>query len=436
MQQSSNPGLVRAIRRWDLVAVAVNGIIGAGIFGLPSKVFGLTGATSLVAYFVCAVVVTLIILCFAEVGSRYTGTGGPYLYAREAFGPVIGFEVGWMMWLARLTAFAANCNLFVEYLSYFWPSAKIGSLRAIVIISVVVLLTIVNVVGVRNAAVVGDVFTIAKLIPIILFIGAGLFFIQPENFTGTVQPSFDDFSTSVLLLVYAFTGFEFASIPGGEVRDPRRDLPLAILTGIGVVTVLYLFIQVICIGTLPELAGSTKPLADAGARFLGAVGGSIISLGAMISIIGNLIGILLVAPRLTYAMADDGQLPKILSATHRRFHTPHVSILLSAALMLVLTLSGTFIQSVTISTIARLVAFTATCAALPVLRRRQDAPPALFRVAFGPVVAVAALLLTVWLLSQSAAGEARNAAIVAVFGLLVTAVYRLIRRWRRVSVEV
>jgi amino acid transporter len=418
-----------------LVAVAINGIIGAGIFGLPSKVYGLTGTTSLVAFLACAAVVTLIILCFAEVGSRFTGTGGPYLYAREAFGPVVGFEVGWMMFLARLTAFAANCNLFVEYLSYFWSGVNGGLSRAIIITVVVVSLTVVNVIGVRNAAVVGDVFTVAKLIPIILFIGAGLFFINPDRFSVADRPSLDNFSTAVLLLVYAFTGFEFASIPGGEVRDPRRDLPLAILTGIGVVTALYLLIQVVCIGTLPELAGSSKPLADAGSRFLGNVGGSIISLGAMISIIGNLTAILLVAPRLTFAMAEQKELPQFLAATHARFHTPHVSILLVGFIVLMLTLTGSFIQSVTISTIARLIAFAATCAALPVLRRRSDVPDALFKVRFGPVVAVAALILAGWLLWHSSGRETRDATIVAAVGLALFGGYRLFRRRSSVSVE-
>src|SRR5262245_10627783 len=156
--QTIQKGLVRGIRRWDLVAVAINGVIGAGIFGLPSKVYALIGPYSLIAFFACALVVLLIVLCFAEVGSRFSETGGPYLYARETFGHIAGFEVGWLMWLARVTAFAANCNLLVEYAGYFWPAIIAGWPRAVVIIIVVAALIIINVVGVRDAALFSDVF--------------------------------------------------------------------------------------------------------------------------------------------------------------------------------------------------------------------------------------------------------------------------------------
>src|SRR6266513_5283701 len=167
MEKTSPEGLLRGIRKWDLVAVAINGIIGAGIFGLPAKVYALIGTYSLIAFVACAIVVTLIILCFAEVGSRFDETGGPYLYAREAFGPTVGFEIGWLIWLARLTAFAANCNLLVNYLGYFLPSAANPVWRASIIIVVVAVLATINLIGIRQAALVSNVFTIGKLIPII-----------------------------------------------------------------------------------------------------------------------------------------------------------------------------------------------------------------------------------------------------------------------------
>jgi amino acid transporter len=431
MKQSAHEGLVRGIRRWDLVAVAINGIIGAGIFGLPSRVYSLAGTYSLAAFVVCALVVTLIILCFAEVGSRFSATGGPYLYAREAFGPTAGFEVGWMVYLARLTAFAANCNLLVEYLSYFWPAAGAGLWRAVVINLVVILLAIVNIVGVRDAAVFSDVFTIGKLIPILVFIAAGLFFLEPQNFSLAAPPGYGAFSTSVLLLVYAFTGFEMAAIPAGEIQEPRRNLPRAILTAIGVVALLYILIQVVCIGTLPELATSSRPVADAGRRFLGPAGASLIAAGVLVSIIGNLSVILLAGSRLPFAMAERGELPRLIAATHPRFRTPYLAILLSAAIMLALTLSGTFIYAVTISAIARLLAYVATCAALPVLRRRSRVSPAAFKAPAGVVIATAALALAAWLLSNIAWREALDAGVAAAFGLLIYLAYRWRRRSRR-----
>ena len=410
-------GLVRAIRRWDLVAMAINAIIGAGIFGLPAEAFRRIGVYSLLGFVVCALVVTLIILCFAEVGSRFTGTGGPYLYAREAFGPLAGFEVGWMLWIARLSAFAANCNLLVGYFSFFVPAAGGGAGRATAICGVVLGLTAVNLVGVRHAALLGDAFTVAKLVPLLLFIGVGLFALHPGAFALPPRPAFGSFSVSVLLLVYAFSGFEMAVIPGGESKDPRADLPHALLTAIAVVTVLYVLIQVVAIGTLPDLATSTRPLADAGARFLGRAGGAIISAGAVVSIVGNLNVIMLVGARLPYAMAERGELPRFFTAVHPRFRTPHLALYVTAAVVLVLTLTGTFVYAVTVSVIARLLSYSATCAALPVLRRKPGAPPAAFTAPAGVAAAIASLLLAAWLLSNITGTQARDAAIAALLGL-------------------
>jgi len=428
LTQPDRPGLVRAIRRWDLTALAINSIIGAGIFGLPSEVYRRIGAYSLLAFVVCALVVTLIILCFAEVGSRFTETGGPYLYAREAFGPVVGFEVGWLIWVARLTAFAANSNLLVDYLGFFWPGAAAGAGRALVITLVIAGFTAINLTGVRNAANVGNFFTVAKLIPLLLFIGAGVFFLDSSRYSLAARPPFGEFSVSVLLLIYAFSGFEMAAIPGGEVRDPRRDVPRALLIAIAVVAVVYFMIQLVAIGTLPELASSSRPLAEAGSRFMGRAGGAVISLGALVSIAGNLFVILLVAARLPYAMAERHELPAFLAATHRRFRTPYVSVLLTSAVALVLALTGSFVYAATISVIARLLSYSMTAAALPVLRYRKGIPPAQFPVRGGVVVAVLTLILSAWLLSHTSGRQARDAAIAAGFGLLLYLLPKLTRR--------
>ena len=419
MERTTQEGLVRGIRRWDLVALTVNIIVGAGIFGLPSKVYGLTGAWSLLAYLVCAVLSTLIILCFAEVGSRFAETGGPYLYARVAFGPVIGFEVGWLLWLARLTGFAALCNLLLGYLSYFWPAAGFGWTRALVITLVVIALTTVNIIGVREAALVSNLFTIGKIAPLLLFVVAGLFFLSPEPFTRLAAPGIGDFSRAVLLLVFAFSGFEMAVIPAGEIRDPKHNIAFALLTATGVVALLYLMIQIVCIGTLPGLADSERPLVDASSHFLGGAGASILSVGALISVTGTLNSIVLAGPRVLFAMAEWGQLPRSLATTHQRFRTPHIAIVISAAVMLLLTMQGTFMSAVTISTVIRLLAYIATCISLPVLRFRNDAPLTRFSAPGGVTVAVAATTLSVWLLSNSPSNDARAAGLAAALGLII-----------------
>jgi APA family basic amino acid/polyamine antiporter len=423
----SGEGLVRGIRKWDLVAMAINGIIGAGIFGLPSKVYSLIGTYSLIAFVACALVVILIILCFAEVGSRFDETGGPYLYAREAFGSTVAFEVGWLTWLARLTAFAANCNLLVSYLGVFWPAANAPVQRAIVISLVVVSLTAVNVLGVRQAAIAGNLFTVGKLAPILIFIAAGLFFLNPHAFALGARPSTGAFSQSVLLLIYAFTGFEMATIPAGEVRDPRRNLPRALLIATAVVAILYILIQIVCVGTLPELAGSQKPLADAAQRFMGTAGAGIISAGAMISITGNLNILVLSGSRIPFAIAEQKQLPAFLAGVHRRFFTPHVAIVITASCMLALTLKSSFVAALTISAIARLLTYAATCAALPVLRLRSGVSPAMFRVRGGPIIAIAALILAVWLMANSTLKEVCQVAIAALAGLLIYLAYGIYR---------
>lgn len=425
MQSKPDADLVRGIRRWDLVAIAINGIIGAGIFGLPSKVYSLIGTYSIIAFVACALVVALIILCFAEVSSRFDETGGPYLYAREAFAPAVAFEVGWLIWLARVTAFAANCNLMINYLSYFWLSATTPFWRASIIVLVVTVLAIINLLGIRQAAIVSNAFTIGKLVPIILFIAAGLFFLNPQAYEFGPSPTPGAFSQSVLLLVYAFTGFEMATIPAGEVHDPKKSLPRALLIAIMVVATLYIGIQIVCVGTLPGLAESQKPLADAGSRFLGTAGGAIISAGAIISITGNLNVLLLSGSRLPFAMAEQKQLPAFIGNIHRKFFTPYVSILLTAGLMLLLTLKSSFLAALTISTIARLVTYAATCISLPVFRARREMPAPIFRLPAGTILAILSLLLIVWLLMNSTLAEAKAAAWAGGVGLLIFFVYWL-----------
>ena len=416
-------GLVRGIRRWDLVAIVINGIIGAGIFGLPSRVYSLIGTYSLIAFVACALVVALIILCFAEVSSRFSETGGPYLYAREAYQPAVAFEIGWLFWLARATAFAANCNLLINYLSFFWEPATTTIWRASIIVFIVAALAVINVLGIRQAAIVSNFFTVGKLVALIIFIAAGLFFLNPQAFEFGPAPPPGSFSQSVLLLVYAFTGFEMATVPAGEVRDPQRNLPRALIIAIFVVAFIYILVQVVCVGTLPGLAQSQKPLADAGMHFLGTAGGAIISAGAVISITGNLNILLLSASRLPFAMAEQHQLPQLIGSVHKRFSTPHIAIAITAALLLFLTLKSSFVQLLTISTLARLVTYGATCLALPLFRNRREIPAPVFRLPGGTVIAILSLLLIVWLLAHSTLQEAQATAIAAGVGLLIYFAY-------------
>lgn len=412
--------LVRGISRWDLLAITINMIIGAGIFGLPSKVTALIGGYSLVAFVACAVIVAFIVVCFAEVSSRFTATGGMYIYAREAFGAIVGFEVGWLYWIVRVTVFAANCNLLLAYLAFFIPEANQGATRVFIIGLVVLILTVVNFLGVRQSAILTNISTIGKIVPLVIFTVVGLFFIQPANFNFSPVPEIGAFSSAILILIYAFVGFEAAAIPAGETRDPQKSVPFALLAALAIVSVLFILIQIVCIGTLPELAVSERPLADAAGKFLGTFGAAFITIGALVSIFGNLNGGFLTASRMPFAMAEQGELPAILAKTHEKYKTPYIALLITAAAMLFLTVQSSFLTALTISTITRLIVYATTCAALPVFRRRQDAPKAELIVPFGIVASILSLLLTVWLLANvDFKKEGLAILILAIFGLVL-----------------
>jgi amino acid transporter len=427
---AAGTGLLRAIRKWDLVALVLNVIVGAGIFGLPSQVYALAADDSLLAYAACVAVIFLIVLCFAEVSSRFTETGGLYLYGRAAFGPLVGFEIGWLAWLTRLTGFAALCNLFVDYLGVFVPVSATGAARTTSIVLVILALTIVNLRGVRQATALNNVFTLGKLLPLLLLVAGGSFFIDPAAYSAAGPATYAGFSSAVLLLVFAFTGFENVGIPAGEARDPRRDLPFALIIGTAIATILYIAIQAVSIGVVPDLDLSPRPLAEVGARVFGGSGAAFIAAGALVSTLGTLNAVLLAGSRLLFAMAEQGQLPPILMATHARFRTPHVAIVVTAVAVALLTITGTFLTAARLSAVIRLTTYAVTCAALPMLRRRGDLP-AQFVAPAGNIVAVVALVLIGWLFSSSNASDALLVAIAATGGLLFH--LATARRWRAIA---
>ncbi len=422
--------LIRGLGRWDFTAVVVNTIIGAGIFGLPAKVFAQIGAWSLLAFVACGLVVGLIVLCYSEVASRFSTTGGPYLYAREAFGPAVGFEVGWLYWIVRVATFAANCNLLVTYLGFFLPGANEGGMRIALVTLVVFVITAVNLLGIRESSLMTNVFTIGKLLPLFIFVAVGIFFVSPANFSFAATPDYSAFSSAVLLLIYAFVGFEASVVLAGETREPSRTIPFGLIVGIIIVAVFYILIQIVSIGTLPGLAQSERPIADSAALFLGAFGAGFITLGALISIFGNLNVGVLASTRMLFAMSEQRDLPNVFAKTHDRFKTPYVAIIATAIVILILTIQSSFLTAVAIATITRLLVYATTCLALPIFRSRKDLPqPAPFSVPLGIVAAALSIGLIIWLLTNvDLAKEGVTILIAAVIGLLLFAGYRLVGR--------
>jgi amino acid transporter len=423
--------LVRGISRWDLAAIAVNTIIGTGIFILPARVTGLIGTYSLLAFVACAVIIAFIVLCFAEVSSRFHTTGGMYLYAREAFGPTVGFEVGWLYWIVRITTIATNCNALLISLGFFYPEATEGLWRVAIVSFVVLLITVVNFIGVRQSTIMTNIFTVGKILPLFVFVLVGLFFIEPANFTFGETPEYAKFSEAILILIYAFVGFEVAVIPAGETKDPQKNVPFALLTALVFCAFLFIVIQIVAVGTLPEIAGSKTPLADAAGKFMGYFGAAFITVGALVSVLGNLNGGFLAASRIPFAMAEQKDLPQILAKTHKKFKTPFVSLLLTAVIILVFTLQTSFYSALAIATITRLIVYATTCASLPVFRRRSDVPKAEFLAPFGTLASIFSLILIVWLLTNvDFRKEGLPILIAAAVGLVLYFGYRFFRKSR------
>jgi amino acid transporter len=385
--------MLRTLGQWDLTAIGVNQVIGAGIFLLPAAAALYVGqAASPLVWIVAAAVNVLIVLCFAEAGSQFREAGGPYLYARAAFGSFVGFEVAWMMFLTRVTSQAALANGFSDYLSYFWSGAKEGTGRAFVLTALIGVLAAINYRGVRKGSWTINFFTFGKLIPLSGFVILGIWYVDWNRFSGMSEPNLAGFGQATLLLMYAYSGYELIPIPAGEAKSPARGVPRALLATIGIVSALYILIQIICVGTLDNLAESEAPLAEAASAFLGPATGIIIALGGLLSIGGSNAGTMLAGPRLLYALSEKKQLPRFFSRLHAQFRTPHIAILIYAAVSLVLALTGSFIQMAAISAVARLMFYTTTCAAVPVLRRKATTETEVFRLPGGSFIPVLATL--------------------------------------------
>lgn len=399
------PRLVRAIGRWDLTAAIVNGVVGSAIFGMPATLAALTGAWSHIACMLAGLGVLTIVLCFAEVASRFREAGGPYLYVREAFGARLGFQAGWLTFWVRVTALAANLNVFVDYLSALVPSAAAAPGRAAVMTLLVALIALVNVLGVREATWTINVFTLAKLSPLALLALLGLARARPEVL-GSQAVADPQWTQAVLLLLFAYGGFEAPLIPAGEARDPRRDSAFALIVALALIAAVYMLVQLAIVGVVPQAARAPAPVAAALGLLLGRAGTSLAVVAAMVSVYGYSTGSMLQAPRLLYSMAARKELPAALARVHPRFRTPDLAILVFAAVSLAAALSGTFVLMATLSAVVRLVTYGLTCLALPVLRHRRPQEPPGFRLPAAALVAPAGSLFCVWLLATRSFGQA------------------------------
>jgi len=418
---SSKPRLIRAIGRWQLVGISINDVIGSGIYLLPAAAAALLGPFSLWAILLAGLAVGVLVLCHAQAASYFDQPGGAYLYTREAFGDFIGFEVGWMTWLTRIASVAALSNGLALALAALWPAAGSGLPRVLVICVALAALAWANVAGVKSGARVAVALTIAKLVPLAFFVVVGLFYVDWWRLaTPAGQPILSGGLTeAALLLLFAYAGFENTPAAAGEYRNPRRDVPFAMLAMITFVTLTYVAVQAVALGTLPDLAGAESPLAQAAGQFAGPAAVLLLSIGAVVSIFGNLGNTTLIGPRYAFALADDGYGPRWLAQVHPRFHTPANAIVLQTALALVLALSGSFVALAMLSVVARLATYIGTCSALLILQRRfADAPDAL-RLPGGALLPIFGVALSLCFLAATSPNNLLAAAIALVIGALI-----------------
>lgn len=395
MTEQQPAKLIRAVGFWGLVAMCINAVVGSGVFLLPSESYRLLGPFSLWIPLLAVVPVFILVLCFAEAASHFTEPGGAYLYAKTAFGDFIGFETGWMNWLARVTSLASLSNGFVLTLARHYPELGEGGPRAAVIISTLAILAGIHLLGVRYGAASIYIFTAGKLIPLTIFIVVALFAWKHNPIPGSFAISEEmDLRQAWLFVLFAYAGFENLGVPAGEYKNPRRDLPMALLIGILAIGTLYSLAQLASMSALPDLSLTKTPVADAAFGIMGAGGAAMITIGAMLSMAGTNSGTMLEGSRMLYALSLDRARVAAISYVHPRFRTPTVAIVIHATFAVALALGGTFAKLALFSAVARLTTYLFTCLAVPRLRKLNEGfrTPGLIVPVLGTLIAAASFL--------------------------------------------
>jgi len=400
------------------VALSVNDVVGSGVYLiLPVAAAQLLGNASVWAILAAGLAVLLLVLCFAEAASYFDRAGGAIVYTRVAFGEFVGFEVGWMTWIARIASVASLSVFFSRAVGYLWDGANHGVGQAVTIFLELALLTWINVRGVKSGALTAVVLAFGKLTPLFILIAVGVFAIEPSRLFPVPAPERANFVKAALLVLYAYSGFENTAAPAGEFKNPKRDVPFALVVQIVIVTAVYTLVQLVALGTVPDLGVSKTPLADAGRILMGPIGGLLLTLGAALSVLGTNNNTILAGPRYLYALAETGRLPRALARIHPRYRTPHVAILTQSGIALGLivvdfvlhafnpTALGVAEDLAILSTIARLATYIGTCLSVPVLRRKMPATERTVRLPGGPVIPIAALVICLIFLS---AAEKKN----------------------------
>jgi basic amino acid/polyamine antiporter, APA family len=427
------PGAPVALRRvlgpWDLTAVGINQVIGGAIFLIPSQLAAHIGDWSPFAYITGGLVTLLVAVCLAEVASRFDRTGGTYVYVRAAFGGFVGFEVGWMQWFTRASSQASVVSGITMALAYYWPGASTGLTRALIVVSITVGLAIVNVRGARQSALVIDLLTVAKLAPLVIFVVAGTGVVAWPSLRGVPPLALSDAAGAALIMVFAFGGFDTLTAVAGESRNPRSDVPRALIVTVLVVTALMGLVQLVTMGALADVGSSVTPVADAAFTLMGWTGALLIGVGSIVSMLGNNAGGAFSGSRILYGLAEDGDLPSALARVHPVYRTPVAAIWAHTLVVLVLALTGSFAVLATASALARLVTYTGGTAATLALRGdrfRGAVMPPRFVAPGGSILPVAATIVSAALIVGASGQQLLSGGAVLATG---AAVRMLCRRW-------
>jgi amino acid transporter len=401
-------GLHRAIGTWGLTALGVNAIIGSGIFFLPGPVNSLVGPASLVAVVLAMATSGAIALCYAEVGSHFTGTGGALLYAEQVYGTTAGFTIGWIQWLARLATWAAVANaagVAVEDLVHTTIGQRPGWVAPLGVLAVLSLVTWANLRGVRQGVWVSGTLTVLKLATLALFVAIGVWAVSATNLRPFAPRGYGELGAATLLIFYAFAGFEGLCVPSGELRNPERTLVRGLVLTMLIVGVVYLAVVFVTLGVAGAQATGDTAVLEAAQRMLGQNGRIAMSVALLISLLGINAAMSLITSRCLLALAERRMLPARLGWVSESRGTPDVALLLSAAIALGLALSGRFAELAGLSVVGRFIQYIPTCIALPILRRRKsgkqlgDATG--IQLPFGELIALVAVALSVWIVSKA-----------------------------------
>lgn len=386
----------------SICLLGINAIVGSGIFLLPGKIAKQAGMWSIGVIIFDAFLVFLIALCFAEAGGIFKKNGGPYVYAKEAFGEFVGFEVGFMKWAIMLIAWAAMAVAFYTALKNEFPILDSTLYKNIVAASLIAILTIMNLAGVRISKILNNIVTLAKLLPLLFFVLVGVFYLKGSNFSpmdAVPLITLNSFGAGALIAFYAFTGFESIAVAAEDMDNAERNVPLAIILVISAVSLFYLLIVVVSIGILGgQLPKSDAPIAEAAGVFMGPIAKAIVSAGTLISIGGINLASSFLVPRSSVALADDGFLPNIMKKRDKR-DVPYVSILVSGVLTALICLTGSFTTLLSISVVSRFAQYIPTCLAIIVFRKQGR--KGTFRIPFGWTVPILAVIVSLYLLYNS-----------------------------------